>query len=133
MIDARHFLDVLDVRAYRTSNPDYDQYVSDHNMLGVRLRESTSNIVKDIVARRCNFATANVNDLMIMEEFNSVLNTKLMEAGNNCSWTEYENIIRSSAEQAIGFLQRARDHWFDDEGREVTKWKIDLLKSGYNK
>ena len=133
LIDARHFSDVLDVRAYRTSNPDHDQHVSDHNMLGVRLRARISNIVKDRVARSRNFATANLKNPMILEEFNSVLNTKLAEAGNNCSWTEYENIIKSSAEQAIGFSQRARDHWFDDECREVTKRKIDLLKRGYNK
>ena len=133
LIDSRHFSDVLDVRAYRTSNPDHDQHVSDHNMLGVRLRARICNIVKDRGARNRNLATAKLKDPMIQQEYNSVLNTKLVEAGNNCSWAECESIIKSSAEQVLGYSQRARNQWFDAECREVTERKFSLLKRGHNK
>ena len=132
LIDARHFSDVLDVRAYR-SNPDLDPHASDHNMLGVRLRARISNIVRDRVARNRSLAIAKLKDERIKHEYNSVLNQKLDEAVTNISWTECESAIRDTAEQVLGFSQRARNHWFDEECREITERKINLLKRGYNK
>ena len=41
--------------------------------------------------------------------------------------------MKNTAEQVLGYTQRARNTWFDDECREVTERKIKLLKRGYNK
>jgi hypothetical protein len=133
LIDARHFSDVLDVRAFRSSNPDHDQHVSDHKMLGARLRARISNIVKDKVARNRNLALDKLKDQRVQQEYNSVLSTKLAETNNASSWSEYENIIKQTAEQVLGYTQRARNNWFDEECKEVTEKKILLLKRGYNR
>jgi len=132
LIDARHFSDVLDVRAYR-SNPDLDQHASDHNMLGIRLRARISNIVRDRIARNRSFDVAKLKDECIKDEYNSVLSQKLEEVENSITWSECESAIKDTAEQVLGFSQRARNSWFDEECRDVTERKINLLERGYNK
>lgn len=128
VIDRRHASEVLDVRSYRLLGADLDHHDSDHFMIGAKLRARISNInrFKGQNIRRIDVTKLRQEDTK--QRFNEQLDHKLESLGEESSWPQYQEVIHRTAEEILGYQQKVKNEWFDEECQLAVQKVIDARK-----
>lgn len=127
LIERRGISSILQVRTYRKPNID-----SDHFLVGIRYRCRILNR-KTKAHNRCK--KFNVEELRnpnklegyqskLLEELNRVTNEEQTVENN---WRNIQNAIKRSAEEVLGYQERAKKNtWYDEECRTAIERKNTL-------
>lgn len=126
LIDARHKTNMMDVRSYRGANMD-----TDHYLVVTRVRAKINmckyNLKKDEI-ERCNIEK--IKQPKTKREYDQQIKLLCSQIGNKMErnieeeWTSLEEILKLSADEKIGYMEKnKRNRWFDTECEQATNEK----------
>ncbi|XP_072392544.1 uncharacterized protein [Diabrotica undecimpunctata] len=127
VVDARHFSDVIDVRARRGANID-----TNHYLLQAKLRARISYAKKEKEVKEERFKVEALNNPEIDKRFEESLESKLKSCTDvivediNNYWRQCRAILKEVPTEVIGKQKRKklRSDWYDEECAQATQRKI---------
>jgi hypothetical protein len=120
LIDKRHSSDVIDVRSYRRLHRDIHHHITDHYLVGAKIRARISNVMKNKGSILRRYDIEKLKNPQIFSVYRQTLNKIINDYGDcDKNWDHLCGAINESASEVLGDRESKRKTWFDEECEQI--------------